>query len=376
MKQALQSCECWELSVKRAMQVPDNNDAEDTTQLEPSPKRIRLSPGAAAKAEAEQSGSIARAQAIADRLAASAGGQANGISAGPPATVGGAPEQMRANGLAAEHASLPAAAGIPGVSTAEQQAQQDTSSAPESAAAEMPRRRRPSKFDLPAVEAQLPPPPQLQEQLPGPPPQLPHLLPGPPPQLQSDVSQESQESMRDKAQAIAARFAANAVQRSLPALAPTGDSSQMPAVKQPSAAGASAESEFEDDSDPFHGLPPISIPALPLPQAVRSMPAQPQLASLPLPPPVAQQAESHASQPMLPPPPQGPVSQAWEGVASAAQQRAPQPPRGPPPGHPQVPPPRPPPPGPRPPPGAPPVHPPPQHYPQYPPHLHVRHPCP
>ena len=342
---------------------------EDTPQLEPSPKRLRLSPGAAAKAEATQSGSIARAQAIADKFAR-AGGLANGISAGPPAARSGAPEPTRANGPAAEYSSLPAPAGIPGVSTAEQQAQHDTSRALELTAAEMPRRRRPSKFDLPAVDAQLPPPPQLPEQLPGPPPQS-------LPQVQGDISRESQESMRDKAEAIAARFAANAVHSSSPALAPTGDSSQRPAAKQPGAAGASAESEFEDDSDPFHNLPPVPpAPTLPLPQAVRSMPAQPHLASLPLPPSVAkQQPESHASQAMLPPPPQGPVSGAWGQDGSAAkQQRAPQPPRGPPPGHPQVPPPRPPPPGPRPPPGAPPMLRPPQHYPQYPPHLNVSHP--
>lgn len=377
------------------MQVPGNEDVGDTPQLEPSPKKQRLSPRAAAKETAEQSGSVARAQAIADRLAALAGGQANGIPAPPLATVSSAPEQTRPNGLAAEPASLPAANGIPGVSTAEQQAQQP-SGAPEPAAAEIPRRRRPSMFNQPAVEAQLPPPPQLPEKLPRPPMQLPEQLPGPPPQpppqpqLQSDISRESQESMRDKAQAIAARFAASAAQSSLPALAPTGDSSHRPAAKQPGTAGASAESEFEDDSDPFHGLSSVP-PALPLPQTVRSMPAQPHLASLSLPPPVAKQLEhhasqpklppaprgpdSHASQPVLPPPPQGQVSGAWERDGSAAQQRAPQPPRGPPPGHPQVPPPRPPPPGPRPPPGAPPAPRPPQHYPQYPPHLHVSHPC-
>ncbi|CAL5219742.1 g1640 [Coccomyxa viridis] len=352
--------------------APGNDHLEDTPQLEPSPKRLRMSPRAAAKETAEQSGSVARAQAIANRLAASAGGLANGTPAEALATVDGDPEQARANGLAAEPASLPVAAGIPGVSTAEQQAKQDTSSAPQSAAAEIPRRRRPSMFDAPAVEAQLPPPPQLPEQLPGPPPQPP---PQPQPQLQSNISRESQESMRDRAQAIAARFAASAMQNSLPAPLPTGDSSQGSAAKQPGTAGASAESEFEDDSDPFHNLPPIPpAPALPLPQAVRPMSAQPHSGSLSLPPPVAKQPESHASQPALPPPPQGPVPGAWEGGGSAAQQRAPQPPRGPPPGHPQVPPPRPPPPGPRPPPGAPPAHPPPQHYPQYPPNLHARPP--
>lgn len=345
---------------------------DDILQLDSLPKRLKLSPQAAAKETAEQSGSIARAQAIADRLAALADNPANGGLPKSPVTVRDIRDQTAPDSFAAEQSSLPApsAAGISGVSTAEQQVQQQTSGAPEPVAGNIPKRRRASKFDQPAAEAQLPPPPQLLQPLPGPPPQL-------LPQLQSETSHQSQESMRQKAQAIAARFAANAVHDSAPGLAGSTESFQRPAAKQPITAGASAESEFDDDSDPFHGLPPVPpAPAPLLPQVARSLPAQPRFLSHTRPPPIPQQLEHDSSRPELPPPPQPQAPRAWERDGLAAQQRAPQLPRGPPPGQPQVALPRPPPPGPRPPPGAPPAHPPPQHYPHYPPHLHVRQRCP
>ena len=346
------------------MQVPGKYEVDDTPQLELPP--IYLSSQTAAKDAAEQSGSIARAQAIADRLAALADSLPDGTSAGSPETVDGVSGQTRANGIAAEHAPLPAsgAAAIPGISTVNQQAHQQFASVPDLAVADITKRRRPSKFDQPATEAHLPPPPQLAQPLPGPPPQ-------PPPQPQSGSDRESQESMRDRALAIAARFAANAPQS---ISMQNNESSQGAAGKQPGAAGASAESEFEDDSDPFKGLPAMPpAPAPPRPQVFRSLPAQPPAASHTAP----QQPEHHSSQAKQPPPPHREFSRtwAWDRDLLAVEQKAPQPPRGPPPGQPQVAPPRPPPPGPRPPPGAPGAHPPPQHHPHYPSHLHVRQRC-
>ncbi len=214
-------------------------------QVEPSPKRLRLSPELIAQRTTELSGSGAGAQATAGRLAALAGGLARSIAAGAPATGGGAVEQTLAYSLATE----------------QQQQQQQKLGAPK-IAADTQERSSTVEADQSAVEVPAPPPP---------PPEPPPPPPEPPPTM--------------------------AKQAKAPA------------------------------------RPPISLPPL-----------------------------------------QGPLSQAWQGVTSAAQQGAPQPSRAPLPGYPQVPTSRPLPLGPRPPSGAPPAHLVPQQHPHYPPIFHVRHP--
>ena len=301
---------------------------------------------------------------------------AGSSTAEQPETPGNANSYPPASSTAAvmPGASLQASDAIPGISIQGplQQPpavhQQHTSST----VTEPRQRRRASKFDQPAGEPHaaehqsLPPPPPLhslnaqkslthvaapglglsaQASLP---------LPGPPP-AHSVSASESAESMRARAQAVAARFAAaaaaeegsQAAEPAMPAAA------QRPAgLQQP----AAAASEFEDDADPFKGLPPLPAKSTPLPRPPRPEPAGLSFSSskadmlLPAAAPTA----APSAGPLMPPP----------HFSVGMWPRPPQPPGGLPCG----PPPRPIS-GPRPPPGPYPAHPPPQHYPS---HLQVR----
>ena len=233
-------------------------------------------------------------------------------------------------------------------------------------------RRRASKFDQPAGEPHaadhhsLPPPPPLHSSnaqrsltqvaapVQGLSAQASLPLPGPPPAHSMSAS-ESAESMRARAQAVAARFAAAAAaeegsQAAEPVMPATA---QRPAgLQQP----AAAASEFEDDADPFKGLPPLPAKSTPLPRPPRPEPAglsfssskadtiPPVAATIAAPSAVPLMPLPHHSGGMWPRPPQPPG-----GMPRGAQPRQMS--------------------GPRPPPGPYPAHPPPQHYPS---HLQVR----
>ena len=148
-------------------------------------------------------------------------------------------------------------------------------------------RRRASKFDQPAGEPRaadhlsLPPPPPLhsssiQEPLiqaatpvQGLSAQASLPLLGPPPAHCMSAG-ESAESMRKRAQAVAARFAAAAEEGSQAAAPAISATAQRPTALQQSAAAAS---EFEDDADPFKGLPPLPTNPTLLPRLPRPHPA-------------------------------------------------------------------------------------------------------
>lgn len=442
------------------MQVPDKAEVKETPAAEPAAKKPKLLPPTEAP---EQKGAVARAQAIADRLAAMGGAPINGTPAVQRPMADGAPLSPWANGHATDQIPLPiltASAVTPGFSAKMQEAGQQLSMDAGIADSNSSKRRRASRFDQPSRETppvstqSAQPPPGLPQQprgqvesnkaswestrdraqpsqslrlLPGPPPGPPPMQP--PPQMQIEGQHESAESMRtraqaiaaqlkaakalppvqnetkpdsvdsmrakaqaiaaqfaapqpqqqqqieskpespdsmrDRAQAIAARFAAAAGHGSstAPAAVSNHDGKTRAAAERSATGRASSDSEFDDDSDPFKGLPSLpAAPAPPLPPAIKSLAEQYTMdssqgttASRATASATAQQLESHSSGAKAPPPPQ--------------------PPRGPPPGQPPVPPPRPPPgppPGPRPPPGAPPARPTPQHYLHYPPHVHVR----
>ena len=316
-----------------------------------------------------QSTSIARAQAIADRLAEMAD-----ASAEQRGTPGNANSYPPANGTAAgaPPALVSTSVAIPGISI--QAPPQQTPAGyqqPSSSGTEARQRRRASKFDQPAGEPRaaghlsLPPPPPLHSAttqeaviqtaapVQGLSAQASPPLPGPPPAHSMSAS-ESAESMRARAQAVAARFAAAAAaEEDSQAAAPaTSATAQRPTALQQSAAAAS---EFEDDADPFKGLPPPPAKSTSLPRPLRPDPAGHSFSSSKadtIPPAAASPAPSAV--PPMPPP----------HLSAGMWPRPAQPPGG----WPLGPPPRPIS-GPRPPPGPYPAHPQPQHYPS---HLQVR----
>ena len=364
---------------------------------------------------------MARAQAIANRYASLAGSSHVNAPTEPPPAQQQPPERP---GTANSRASPPrppadmgstqatADSAIPGLSAAQHPAEPygDARGALSSPA----KRRRPSMFDQPQPQPQpqqssvpsasrfdqhkprtqmqrLPGPPPSsfeqsaprtqQQELPGPPPRPPQSQPAQP-QLHSMAVPESPASMLSKAQAIAARLAAAAPLESSQADtgAPASSAApvQPPASKPPHAAELSAVSEFEDDSDPFKGLSPLSAAKL---TPVPNWSSQAHTEELPGPPPRPMLSAGKSSRSSLPPPPAAQPPGAMHQGGHCSQQRALQPRLLPRPAQVLVPPPRPPPgppPGPWLPPGAPPAHPPPQPYyiqQHYPPHIQVWHLC-
>ena len=352
-------------------QVEGKREAEAAATEQPAAKRQDLLPASAAKEVAVQNGSIARAQAIADRLAEMAAS-----SAEQPERSGNANSYPPASSTAAGVPTAPVhtSVAIPGISVQAppQQLSAGHQQPTGSIVTEARQRRRASKFDQPAGEPRaadypslLPPPPlhssnaqkpltQVAAPVQGVSAQASLPLPGPPP-AHSVSASESAESMRARAQAVAARFAAAAAaeEGSQAAEAAMPATAQRPAgLQQP----AAAASEFEDDADPFKSLPPLPAKSTPLPRPPRPDPAGLSFNSSKADtiPPAAATTAAPSAVPLKPPP----------HLSGGMWPRPPQPPGG----MPHGPPPRPIS-GPRPPPGPYPAHPPPQHYPS---HLQVR----
>ena len=353
------------------MQEEVKREAEAAAAEQPAAKRQDVLPASAAKEAAVQSSSIARAQAIADRLAEMAGS-----SAEQPETPGSANSYPPASSTAAgmPPASVDTSVAIPGISV--QAPPQEPPAGQHqpmgSIVTEARQRRRASRFDQPAGEPRaadhhpLPPPPplhslnaqrsltQVAAPVQGLSAQASLPLPGPPPAHSTSAS-ESAESMRARAQAVAARFAAAAAaeegsQAAEPAMPATAQ--RLAGPQHP----AAAASEFEDDADPFKGLPPLPAKSTPLPRPPRPDPGSLFFSSSKADtiPPAAATASAPSAVPLVPLP----------HLSGGMWPRPPQPPGG----MPRGPPPRPIS-SPRPPPGPYPAHPPPQHYPS---HLQVR----